>query len=48
MHDDDRYNLDKMELDRKDHTGAADVYDPFFKSNVTSPCSHLPSAETRH
>lgn len=32
--DDDRFSLDKMNLDRGDH-GMQGEYDPFFKSNVS-------------
>jgi hypothetical protein len=35
-HDDDRFSLDKMNLDRKDLGIGGDHYDPFFKSNVSS------------
>ena len=31
---DDRYSLEKMNLDRVDNGGVGDTYDPFFKGNV--------------
>ena len=33
--DDDRFSLDKMNLDRNDHGMGGDIYDPFVKSNVS-------------
>lgn len=35
MQEDDRFSLDKMNLDRKDLGIGGDHYDPFFKSNVS-------------
>ena len=33
---DDRFSLDKMNLDRGDNNGSsADTYDPFYKVNVS-------------